>query len=249
MLVPAIEKLGARTVVGRKHHNRIFQSAHRLELIQHAANLAIHPVNHGRVNRHLGGLKSLLFLAQSIPRDRARHFISADLLVQFLFGEVPVGYFTRLAVAQGAIHQAHLQLALVALLANHIPAHEISVAIPCDVLGRRLQWKMRHSEGEIGEKGLAGKLRGVILEASGHEIREGYRGVVIAVLGHRRQTDVIKPDTPRIKIAVVVLQPVRAVKPAVGERIRRAVHMPLAAVVGAVAQRLEVRRQQTRPTG
>ena len=76
----------------------------------------------------------------------------------------------------------------------------------------------------------------VVLEAA-HRVIGDRRGRVIAAVGlDGRQLAIVLEVHARRKITVLVLHQVRMIKPA-GQR--HPVHVPLARVIGAIAERLE----------
>lgn len=247
--VAAIEEFGAGSVVGSKKDDGVIESAHGLELVEDAADLAIHATDHGGVNGHLGGLEFFLVRGEVVPGNGARDFVRADLFAKFGFSEIPVRDGFWLGIGQDSFKEAHLGLAFMTLLADVVPAGEVGVAIGSDVLGGGVQWEMRNSESEICEEGLVLELDGVITEALNGEIGEGSGGIIITSLRHRRKADVIEDVIARIEISVVVLEAVGAIKPAVRDGARSALNVPLARVVTAVAEGLQVMRQEAGPSG
>ena len=70
MAVAADDLLGTGPIVGREQDDRVVKVARVLELRQDTADLAVHPVDHRGVDRHLRGLEGLLLLGELVPRDR-----------------------------------------------------------------------------------------------------------------------------------------------------------------------------------
>ena len=93
-----------RAIVGHKEDERIIERAHRLDLLQHAADFDVQAMHHRRVNRHLGGLKLPLPLRKCIPRNGVPHFVGIDLAMQFLIGEIPARHGVSFERREVAIH-------------------------------------------------------------------------------------------------------------------------------------------------
>ena len=54
---PRTSIVGVRAVVGQEEDHRVVERVHGPQLFEHAADLAVHPVDHRRVDRHLGRLE------------------------------------------------------------------------------------------------------------------------------------------------------------------------------------------------
>ena len=109
--VAADDLLGAGAVVRDEENQRVLEGAHRLDLVEHAADLPVHAVDHRGVDRHLGRLESLLLLGQVRPGHGPVHLARTDLLAQLLLGEVPARNRIRLQRRQIAIDHAHRRAA------------------------------------------------------------------------------------------------------------------------------------------
>src|SRR5690606_24687373 len=79
MTAVANHDFGAGTIVGGEQDERVVMGTHGLELLKDPADLAVHAINHGRVNRHLGRLKAALLLGQSLPGQGVLHFAGTEL--------------------------------------------------------------------------------------------------------------------------------------------------------------------------
>ena len=69
MSVAAHHHLCAGTIVRKEQNQRVLEVAHGLELADDPADFLIHPIHHGRVDRHLVGLKTALAAGQFPPRQ------------------------------------------------------------------------------------------------------------------------------------------------------------------------------------
>ena len=69
--VAADHDLGAGPVVGQEEDQRVVERVHRPDLIDDAADLAVHAIDHRRVNRHLRRLERLLLVGQFVPGQAA----------------------------------------------------------------------------------------------------------------------------------------------------------------------------------
>lgn len=84
--------LGAGAVVGGEDDQGVLQRPHHLDLVQDPADLLVHPVDHRGVDRHLCGLKGLLFPGQVGPGTAWPASPGPIcLLPQFRFGKVLFG--------------------------------------------------------------------------------------------------------------------------------------------------------------
>ena len=68
--VVADHDLRAGAVVGQEEDQRVLEGTHRAELVQHPADLAIHPVDHRGVNGHLRRLEFALLVGRACPTAR-----------------------------------------------------------------------------------------------------------------------------------------------------------------------------------
>ncbi len=59
--VSANHDFGTGAIVGGEKDERIVPAIHGTDLIEDASDLAVHAIDHGRVDGHFGGLKALLF--------------------------------------------------------------------------------------------------------------------------------------------------------------------------------------------
>ena len=91
---------------------------------------------------------------------------------------VPLMPLTAGNLAQVAGRMQHLLDALPALVANYVPADVVSAGVVRDVVGRRLQGKMRHSERDVSEKRLVVVLLVVFFQEVDRVIGDGGGGVV-----------------------------------------------------------------------
>ena len=139
---------------------------------------------------------------------------------------------------------AHFLHARQPLLANRVPAGLVGALINRDVLRQRLNRKMRTVKGDVFKERLAGIFGGVLFEILDRIIRHG-DGVVITVANlDRRQLNVILVGANLGEIALLIhfqIGMVKAVIPGFP------IHMPLARMIGAIAQRLQINGQQFRP--
>ena len=224
--VPAHHDLGAGAVVGHEEHDRVLQRAHRAQLVQDAADLAVHPVDHRGVDRHLLGLEAPLLLVEALPRngpvDLARPQLRdavrkrvrrADILVQR---------------RQLGARDPHRELAGEPFLTQPIPSRKVAIAIAGDILGRGVQWEVGRVKRQVLKEGALGVLRGVLLQAFDRMVSR-HDGQVRASLGLEvRQLHAILVVPDEVEEAGSVSSPVGVVKPVV-ERIP--VHVPLARMV------------------
>ena len=109
---------------------------------------------------------------------------------------------------------------------------------------QRVQRKMRRSERDVLEERLAGVLLGVLLEKLDRAVGDLRRRVVAAAAFDRRQRLVVERMLLRREEAVLVVERIRSIEPALRAA---AVEMPFAGVVGAIAERLQILGQQAGP--
>src|ERR1041385_4629759 len=104
---------------------------------------------------------------------------------------------------------------LPSLLAHLIPARQISLSIPGDILRRRLKRKMRRGEGEKFEERAVGIILGMVLQPLDRVIGDDGRGVVVILSRiDRRQGLVIFGVVSRRKMAVMIVEAVGVIEAA-----------------------------------
>ena len=138
MLVAADDLLGAGAVVRQEDHHRVPVGAHVPKLLEHAADLPVHPVDHRRVNGHLRSLELLLLLGELLPRHGIARFPRADPLLQLLLGEVPARNRVWLERRQLAVDQPHLPHPPPTGIAHAVPTPPVPLPIPGDVFLQRV---------------------------------------------------------------------------------------------------------------
>ena len=81
-IVPVVadHDLRAGAVVGEEQDQRIVEGAHGAKLPEHAADLAVHAINHRGVDRHFDRLELALLVGQVAPGDGTVHFARPELL-------------------------------------------------------------------------------------------------------------------------------------------------------------------------
>ena len=73
--------ISALAPLSERNKTSVFvERAHRLELVEHAADLAVHAVDHRRVDGHLRRLERPLLGGQLLPGQRPVHLARAELL-------------------------------------------------------------------------------------------------------------------------------------------------------------------------
>ena len=142
----------ASAPLSERKKTTVSSSAHRADLVEHAANLAIHPIDHRRVDRHLRGLESLLLVGQFFPRHRMLDFARTIRLHHFGF-EV-----TRLE-AYVERHRSQLTMPISRSrcqrrCAHHVPAFEIPVSITINIFLHGMQREVRRRERQVLKEGL-----------------------------------------------------------------------------------------------
>ena len=206
--------------------------------------LAVHAIDHRGVDRHLLGLKSLLFVRQFPPRIRPKNLAGAEP-VQIL-GKVVRR--PHLALHRGRVVPDNPQLLQPAasLGLDRVPADAVGTTVPIDVFLRRMQRKVRCVETDIVKEGAITEFCRVFFQTADRMVGDGGRRVVAAVRFDRWQRLVVLAMTPRIEKAIVIVQRISAVEPASQ---RTAVDVPFARVIRTITQRTQHRWQKRRPRG
>ena len=151
MSVVANHDLGAGAVIREKDHQRVFPLTHLSDLIADPADFDIHAMNHGRVNRHLRGLKLLLLCGEVLPGKwtvnlaRAKNFERFRKMVRW----AEVTFDCRKFFHTCRVKQPQLFHALPAFLPDGFPASSVRVPVNRDVFGKRVQRKMRSRERQV----------------------------------------------------------------------------------------------------
>ena len=240
MPLPPDHDLGRAAVVTEKQDQRVIEGVHRLQLLDHHPHRLIDRVDHGGMNRHLGRLEGLLLRSQLIPGQRPVDLAGAELLDRIRKGigraEIP------LHRRKGSCNDPPLHQPLVAGLLHHIPACLVAGSVFFNQLWRRLEGKVRRSEGDVAEKRRARMLPGMLLQAGGGMVADGggdIEGIVTF--------DLFAIDRHPGRIEVVVLAPFdpEGMNKALLERLT--IHMPLARVIRPVAGRRQQFGQQPCP--
>ena len=122
---------GLGTIVRGENDNGVFVLVALNEVVQQAAQVVIHGLYHGRVNRHAFSLEAALIRAQGIPVGRSRHALHADTLW----------------------NDAELSRPQSALLPEFIPAAIINTHVTVNKFLRRLHRDMYRLEWQVGEEG------------------------------------------------------------------------------------------------
>ncbi len=78
MSVAAHHDLCAGTIVRKEQNQRVVEVTHGLELVDDPADFLIHPIHHGRMDRHLVGLKTALAAGQFRPRQWPVHLVDSQ---------------------------------------------------------------------------------------------------------------------------------------------------------------------------
>ena len=176
-----IHRVAVGAVVGQEEDEGVVELAGLLQVVEHAADVLVHVVDHRRVYRHALGFRSLLGSAQAVPLRPRR----------MAFEHRRVGS-----------DQAELLHALETFAAQRVVAVLVARLVLGDVGVVRVQRPVRRGEGEVGEEGLARILAGldVIDQPGGEEVgreevlRHVDRLAVLAVDGLRRLGRVDRDD-------------------------------------------------------
>jgi len=151
----------ASTVVGQKQDQGILEGAHRLQLVHHPANVAIHSVDHRRVDGHFDGLELLLLRRKFAPGQRPVDLARSQLLERVR--EV-IGWADFLFEGwKRMMDQAKLSLAPPAFSPDHVPAYPVAVGVAGNVRGGSVQREMRRGETEVMKKRVVGMVPRVFL--------------------------------------------------------------------------------------
>ena len=236
--------LGAGPVVGEEQNQRVVEGIHRAELLKHATDLAIHPVDHRGVDRHLRGLKLSLLVGQPAPGQRPVDFRRSECLQRL--GKVVRRPHFRFHRRQPARHNPQALNSPPSLPADRLPPLAVFFPIPGDVCRRRVQREVGGRERQIMEERPVGVFLRVLLEATDGVVGNRSCCVVTGSRLDRRQLPIIFVVDFRVEEPPLVSQVVGAVEPA---RERHPVDVPLARVIRPIAQGIEHLRQQPRPLG
>ncbi len=234
--------LGAGTVVGEEEDQRVLECVHREELVEDPADLAIHPVDHRRVDRHLAGLEIALSRVEDGPGERSVQLVRAEFLD---------GVGERIRRAQVAFHRGQpgppdLQALepTPALVSQGVPAGEVGVAIAGDVARRRLEREVRSREGDVAQEGLRPvMIRVILLALVGVVVNRG-RGVIAAPGIDRGKGLAVLLMEPGREVPVLIVEAIGMVEPILQ---RRPIDVPLAGVIGTVPLRFQDLGQETGP--
>ena len=133
--------ISAGAVIGEKENKRIFIRTHDPKLVHDPADFLVHPVDHCCVYRHLDRLEFALLAGERAPRHG-----SIDLAGPERF-EGPGKLVRRpefaLHVESWPLDADSRAWTFPSFGTRHIPAVAITITIPIDVRGRRLQGEMR----------------------------------------------------------------------------------------------------------
>ena len=163
-LSPRLSNSALAPLSDAEHHDRVFQRAHGLELVQHPANLAVHPVDHRRVNRHLVAWNR--FWSSLNPSQATARATSLVLICSRNSSSgVPVGQLTWIAVAKAQFTRP-ISTGGGGVARGSCPSPRVTVAIARDVVGRGLQREVRRGEGQIQRRTAGRMIRRVVLQAA-----------------------------------------------------------------------------------
>ncbi len=244
MAVAPDHHLGARAVVGDEADQRVFERSHRSDLVDDPADLAIHPVDHRRVNGHLVRLESLLAVAQFGPRNGTGQLVGAELLVRFgkriRRSDIPLDRGEGRAADPQFLHP------IPSSVAKRIPAGEVGRLVFRDVLGRSLDREVGRGEGDIAEERLIFELRLMFFQAFNRMIGDRCARVVARCRIDGRERSTIFRVRLRPEVTVMVVEAVGVVESILQGL---SIDVPLARVERAIADRPEVVGQEFRPFG
>ena len=243
-IMPAVANhdLGACSIVRGEKDEGVLKSTHRFQLRDDPADLAVHPVDHRGMDRHLGRLETPLGVREVDPRQRPVDLVRAQLLqrVRKRIGRSDRGLHRR----EPGGDEPHFLLPPEARLAHGVPPGKVAVAILVDVLRRRVQREVRREKGDVLEERPGCMTLGVVLQAFDGVVRDGRRRVV-AFLVCRRLHRRIVDQVSSCREEVALVHHVQGSVEAAGKHL--AVDVPFPAVVVSKACRLEQVRQQPRP--
>ena len=207
-----IERIGP--VVAQENHQRVVFLTEFLDFGQHAPDGLIHPVHLRGIDGHAQVFKFLFLFRQRIPRGNR---VGPRRERPFLFGD------------------AELNLLLITLLAQFVPAEAILPAILGDVLRPGLERRVRRVEGQIHEERLAPVAAGATREELDRVIRIRIGGVEFAIV--RRLEGFVVQAVGRI--ALEVIAPAAEVTEVMIEAALHGIasQMPLAQGEGGVTRR------------
>jgi hypothetical protein len=237
--------LGARAIIGEKKDERIVKGAHRFQLLQHAADLAIHAIDHRSVYRLLFRLKALLLGSQSLPRHGVERLAGAEVIEHI--GLAARRLDERFRRRELALEQAQFLDSREPLRARLFPPLRVRVAVACDVFRWRLDREVRREKSDVGEERIGCVLLGVFLQPANRVIGNGRGRVKGSTRLNGRQRLVVERMPQRAEVVVGVIEPIGVIEARIGEDARRIVDVPLARMIRAIAGRLEVQRQCARP--
>ena len=231
-------------IVAGKENQRVVPGAHRADLLNHAPHLPIERLHHRRIDRHFFSLKCLLLGRERLPRQRPIHLAGAEQR-QRLGGGWIGGTALLFQRRKSAGDQPSLCEPLVSCLPHRIPAGPITLAVFRDQIGRRLDREMRGGEGQILKEGVALMVARMLLQRGDRMVANCAGEIeIVDVLQwsggiiHARwiKKIVFAGAVDRERSAKTLLQ-------------CRAVDVPLARVIAAVAGACEQLREKLRPRG
>ena len=184
--------LRGSAVVRKEHHKRVILFAHLADLIQQAAHLLVHAVNHSGVHRHF-----------QIPVRFAFDFLpgqDACVVVPVACGE---GRGALRCFGDGSVFrqhpcrvdEPHFDLPLVAPASQDIPSLHVFPPVFLDVPGAGLQGIVRSLIGDIEKERFVGVFAPVLIQIVEGFFRVGVRRVEIRVVGSVRSKN-LSVDRP-----------------------------------------------------
>ena len=231
-------------IVAGKENQRVVPGAHRADLLNHAPHLPIERLHHRRIDRHFFSLKCLLLGRERLPRQRPIHLAGAEQR-QRLGGGWIGGTALLFQRRKSAGDQPSLCEPLVSCLPHRIPAGPITLAVFRDQIGRRLDREMRGGEGQILKEGVALMVARMLRQRGDRMVAD--RAGEIETFGSLRLRDrLLHPGRIEEIVFAGAVDRERSAKTLLQ---CRAVDVPLARVIAAVAGACEQLREKLRPRG
>ena len=230
--VGANHDFGAGAIVREKHDHGVVPFAHGFDLIEDTSDLDIHAMNHGGMDRHLGGLEFFLFSGQIFPGQRRPHLAWPENLVGIVkvIGRAKLAFRRRGFSNCIGVHDPEFFHAFPSLLSDDFPAIVISVLVDGDIFGQGMKGKVRRGKTDVAKERFVAVLIGMLLEDLDGVVGDSCRTIEAGARFDRRELLVVEVVDLGIEETALILEQVGAIE-SVFKRLT--VDMPFAGVIGS----------------